>query len=299
LDPLKVIINDNAWYRIYIPGDKMLLNSIANISLWQELITVLLKKYIEQFYLYFKNKFNAEHIEAKKLYHNDDNLISEYDIRINRNEGVEEEEAKFLTLSQQMKSNEFNFGVLAPELDTFDIKFHLYKPLIYLGKGYANKIQVVPVALNNTETRFVKDFETKIGAIQEEKKFDEIYLLRNQSRKGIGFFAEGNNFYPDFMLWIKKDGKQYLSFIDPKGIRNSKGINDPKIQFYKYLKNLIEPQVSNSGLVLNSFIISNTKWIEVNWKGDLSIADFNDQNVLFQEDQIDLYISIMIDKILN
>jgi hypothetical protein len=72
--------------------------------------------------------------------------------------------------------------------------------------------------------------------------------FRNQSKKGIGFFAEGNNFYPDFILWIKTGGKQYLTFIDPKGIRNSKGINDPKIQFYRYLADKVQPQVKSQGL---------------------------------------------------
>ncbi|GAB4266256.1 hypothetical protein [Thermincola ferriacetica] len=51
-------------------------------------------------------------------------------------------------------------------------------------------------------------------------KDKELYLLRNQSRgKGIGFFEAGN-FYPDFILWILYNGKQYITFVDPKGIRN-------------------------------------------------------------------------------
>ncbi len=145
----------------------------------------------------------------------------------------------------------------------------------------------------------MKDFEEKIGRIQEKKQLGEIYLLRNQSKKGIGFFAEGNNFYPDFMLWIKKDNKQYLTFIDPKGIRNSKGINDAKIQFYKYLSETVQPQVMNEDLILNSFIISNTKWLEVNWKERLEIKDFNNAHVLFQHDQKSEYIGIMMNKIIE
>jgi hypothetical protein len=131
------------------------------------------------------------------------------------------------------------------------------------------------------------------------KEFDEIFLLRNQSKKGIGFFADGNNFYPDFVLWIKKEGKQYLTFIDPKGIRNSKGINDAKIQFFKYLEEKVQPQVANENLILNSFIILNTKWLEVNWKDSLTVKDFNKNHVYFQEDQNSEYIKLMLKGIVS
>jgi len=52
-------------------------------------------------------------------------------------------------------------------------------------------------------------------------------------------------------------------------------------------------------LILNSFIISNTKWIEVNWKDSLTIGDFNQNHVYFQEDQNNEYITKMILEILN
>jgi hypothetical protein len=49
--------------------------------------------------------------------------------------------------------------------------------------------------------------------------------------------------------------------------------------------------------VLNSFIISNTKWIEVNWKDNLTVQDFNKNHVYFQEDQTTDYIKIMLQEI--
>jgi hypothetical protein len=188
---------------------------------------------------------------------------------------------------------------IANQVEAFDHLMHLYKPLIYLGKGYENKIQVFPVALNDAEYQFMKDFEVQVARIKESKGIEEVFLLRNQSKKGIGFFAEGNNFYPDFILWIKKENKQYLTFVDPKGIRNSKGMNDPKIQFYKYLEEKVQPQVINEALILNSFIVSNTKWIEVNWKDNHTIGDFNDNHVYFQEEQNNDYIISIIDSVIK
>lgn len=298
LTELKSIIQSNAWYRVFIPQDKMEFSTFKNLVVWQELTTVLLKKYIEQYYLYHKNKFNADHIETRKLLPTDDNLILEYDIRLNRNEEIDEIEKKFNKLKTDFSDSAFKSLQIANQVEAFDHLLHLYKPLIYLGKGYESKIQVSPVALNDAEYQFMKDFEVQVEKMQELWSLDEVFLLRNQSKKGIGFFAEGNNFYPDFILWIKMANKQYLTFIDPKGIRNSRGITDPKIQFHKYLAEKVQPQVADENLVLNSFIISNTKWLEVNWKESLSIDDFNANNVLFQEDQRSDYIFIMINKII-
>jgi hypothetical protein len=59
------------------------------------------------------------------------------------------------------------------------------------------------------------------------------------SKKGIGFF-EANNFFPDFILWLVVGKKQYVSFIDPKGLRQIQGFSDPKIELHKTIKNTIE-----------------------------------------------------------
>ncbi|MEI7676197.1 MAG: DEAD/DEAH box helicase family protein [Bacteroidales bacterium] len=297
VEQLKTIMCSKAWYKIYIPQDKLEFSSFKNVAVWQELTVVLLKKYMEIYYLYFKNKFNADHIETRLLQPSDDNFIVQYDIRLNKNEEIEDIESKVILLNNEVKSDAFKSIQIANDVEAFDILIHLYKPLIYLGKGYENKVQVYPVALNETEMRFMKDFENQIEKIKEKKGLEEIFLLRNQSKKGIGFFAEGNNFYPDFILWIKKEGKQYLSFIDPKGIRNSRGIKDAKIQFYKYLSEKVQPQVIGESLILNSFILSNTKFLDVNWKDELSMENFNQNNVLFQEEQNREYIHLMVDKI--
>ena len=298
LDELKEIIKSNAWYKLYIPQDKMIFSTFKNVLLWEELTIVLLKKYMEYYYLFFKNKFNADHIETRKLVTGDDNLILQYDIRLNKNENIDYIQNKFIKLKTEVSGDTFKTLHIANQIEAFDHLMHLYKPLLYVGKGYENKVQVFPVALNDTEYQFMQDFETKIGGIKDKQGLEEIFLLRNQSKKGIGFFAEGNNFYPDFILWIKKNKKQYLTFIDPKGIRNSKGITDAKIQFYKYLEDKVQPQVAAEKLVLNSFIISNTKWLEVNWKDDLTIQDFNDNHVLFQEDQRGEYVEVMVREII-
>ena len=111
----------------------------------------------------------------------------------------------------------------------------------------------------------------------------EVYLLRNESKKGSGFF-EANNFYPDFILWILEGEKHYITFIDPKGIRNLKGLNDPKIQLFKYLQTEVAVQLGNPNLVLNSFIISNTPMQQVEFwaKEQFAAQEFTDNHVFFE-----------------
>jgi hypothetical protein len=74
---------------------------------------------------------------------------------------------------------------------------------------------------------------------------------------GFGFYFLSGGFYPDFMLWIKNktSNKQYLTFIDPHGLRNeiSRWASE-KINLHITIKSL-ETQLANPDLVLNSFIL--------------------------------------------
>lgn len=290
---LQAIISDNTWYKMWIPEDEMSFNSFKNIAIWQELVITLLKKYTERYYLYYKNKFNAAHVEARLLSDADDNFLTEYDFRLNRNEDTEAMQARLKKLQQEVADESFAHLQIASEIVAFATKNHLYKPIVYVGEGYGTKLQVQPIALDQYEKRFVEDVATYFS-----DKY-ETYLLRNQSKKGIGFFADGHNFYPDFILWIKKEDKQYITFIDPKGLVHLRGINDPKIQFFKYLLEQVQPQVAHNNIILNSFILSNTRFLDVNWKDELEISDFNNNNVLFVHEQAEEYMRILADKILS
>jgi len=122
----------------------------------------------------------------------------------------------------------------------------------------------------------------------------DIFLLRNLSRRGIGFFGE-SGFYPDFIMWIKEGHKQTLIFIDPKGIRNLGNFNDEKIRLHKEIKE-IEEKFKNQNLRLESVIISVSKYDEMKKtfdRGNIQKQEFEDNHVFFMED------SDLIEKILK
>lgn len=67
------------------------------------------------------------------------------------------------------------------------------------------------------EKRFVMYFSTKIKELQ--KKYSEIYLIRNERNFHIYSFDEGRRFEPDYVLILSKNGTvtNQQIFIEPKG----------------------------------------------------------------------------------
>ncbi|MCL6546837.1 MAG: hypothetical protein K6T61_16610, partial [Bryobacteraceae bacterium] len=174
---------------------------------------------------------------------------------------------------------------------------HLYEPLIYVGNDL---IEVKPVVLENEGERdFVLDLKEFCESDEGKQFLDgkELYLLRNMSRgRGIGFFEAGN-FYPDFILWLLAGDRQYVSFIDPKGLRNLEGPEDPKIRFHLTIKDL-ERQLGDPAVVLNSFIVSSTRVPEVAWWDDgMTKEEFEARNVLFQREDRATYIEKLLGKV--
>jgi len=107
---------------------------------------------------------------------------------------------------------------------------HLYRPLLLAKPGAEQHgqlslldhelgLRLDPPGLEQSEARFVWDLRAywKTHAEKAEWRDYSVYLLRNQARRGVGFFAE-QGFYPDFMLWLKRGKRQALAFVEPKGI---------------------------------------------------------------------------------
>jgi hypothetical protein len=302
-DCIVSLLKQKDWYTLYIPKEEMEFRSFQQVSRWQEIATALLKKYLDRYYKFKKQEFEGGHLEYRELSEDDPNFIDEYRLLIAQSrEDIVQKLKAIKSLMESGNLKEAAFSTLAFEQDSFRaIAFagHLYQPLIYAGD---NLIEVKPVVLENEGERdFVLDLQTFCDSDQGKKflKDKELYLLRNLSRgRGIGFFEAGN-FYPDFILWLLANGKQYVTFIDPKGLRNLEGPGDPKIQFYQTIKDL-ERQLGDSAVVLNSFIISSTPLSQVKWwnKG-MSEEDFAARNVLFRRGDQTNYINKLLETCLQ
>ena len=119
-----------------------------------------------------------------------------------------------------------------------------------------------PVAFDApSEVKFVEDLQAFYESASGKQVIGNrsLYLLRNADTKSKGLgFALAGNFYPDFLLWLVDDatGRQWLSFVDPKGIRNV-DLGDPKFALHTTIKD-IEAQLDDDQLELSAFILSET-----------------------------------------
>jgi hypothetical protein len=152
-----------------------------------------------------------------------------------------------------------------------------------------------------SEVQFVRDLEafykSSIGREVIGKR--SLYLLRNADTKAKGLgFALAGNFYPDFLLWLVDDetGKQWLSFVDPKGLR-SIDLNHPKLGLYKEVK-VIEEKIGDPSLTLNAFILSPTAFSDLLNVGDLKKkGELEKRNVLFMGEGAGVYLTKMFSRI--
>lgn len=295
-EAIQKLLSDQSWYQLYIPEQELEMGNFARIYQWQEIAIALLKKYVDRYYIYAKREWEMPHLEYTDLSPSDPNLLlyetpgdGGYRIRIedSQEEIVEKlNELKAIIENGTLKDWEFR-GMKALWFGK-----HLYQPLLYLEQGI---VEISPVPLNKGEKDFVEDLKAFCDNNPKYLSGKEMYLLRNLSKgKGVGFFEAGN-FHPDFILWLLIGNMQYVTFLDPKGIRNI-GLNDPKIQFYQTVKD-IEKRLGDPNVVLNSFIISNTPSHEIERLWGVRKADIQAKNIVFQEEDKSTYIKSILDKV--
>ncbi len=297
-EEIRDLLSDQSWYRLLIPENELALDSFEKVRLWQEIAEALLKKYCDRYYSFRKKEWELPHLEYRYIDESDPNFPTANDdfedgyYRILLEESQEEiieklKELKALIVAGELKPWEFG------GLKAIWFGQHLYEPLLHFS---GTAVEISPVALNKGERTFVDDLKSYYDTDPELLQGRELYLLRNLSRgRGVGFFEAGN-FHPDFIVWVLDEGKQYVSFVDPKGIRNI-GATDPKIEFYKTIKE-IEGRLADPEVNLNSFIISNTPSHTMKLLWDLDKSEMESKNILFQEEDKTQYIGLMLSKIL-
>lgn len=300
IEDLKYLMANPSWYELAIPeADLDFRDYGKNMMMWQDITVSLLRGYIDQSYKKAKAREEQKHLQESRVTYYNIGTPNEYVVEV-RNDlcGIVD---NLNILREQVENHSFihDMPLCEPSFMALNVESHLYKPLLYMAEKDSNgrkpfvddvtgepMVKVSPVSLNMGE----RDFACRFREYCRQHQGDvlagkEMYLLRNESKKGLGFF-EANNFYPDFILWVLEGEKQYITFIDPKGIRNLKGLNDPKIQLYKYLQKEVAGQLNNPNLILNSFIISNTAMQQVEFwaKEPFAAKEFTDNHVLFKDD---------------
>lgn len=298
---LQKIMKDDSWYEISIPASDLEPTSFSRVFIWEELVIALLKNYTEKFYLNVKNKYLAKHIKVGVLKDDHPNFTEEFTI------SIEETETDIIRSVKEFKNLVEKDGMLLDDFEInrgsfvgFDFEKHMYYPLLYMNdKIYKDVVKISPVQLNEGEKDFIDDLKTYFNSNGDYFENKKIYLLRNQSKTGIGFLTETKNFYPDFILWQIIGDKQYISFIDPKGIYMLKDVwNHPKVQLHKTIKTEFQSKLEDKNTFLNSFIISNTSFKDMRYRRshEETIDHYHDVNVYFQDEDKHTYIEKVLEK---
>lgn len=270
-DKLLEILQTEGWYVLLIPKHHLEINTLAKLEAATDYAIMALKSYMDKFFKYEKERWEAPMLEYAILDADDSNFVDEYTITYAQQHPLDTTSDELETFISEISTIlQANNGLDVYKKDSFhgrmvmfDFRSHLYAPLICLEKSNL-KIQVSPVALNSDEMTFVDYLKEYVESHSSELEGKSLYLLRNKSKVGMGFFEAGN-FYPDYILWIDTEDKQYISFIDPKGLMHIRP-DDPKVEFYKTIKELEErlaPTADGKTVVLNSFIMSGSKSSEL------------------------------------
>jgi hypothetical protein len=290
LDALRPLLQDGDWYHLLIPAEEMAFRSFEQVRAWQEIAVALLTRYCDRYYKSCKAAFEEDHLGYVDLEPDDGNFVSEYHILVEQSQEdiiAKLEEIKGLIQGRKLRDIEYgNFRAIM-------FGRHLYQPLLYVDDQL---IEVRPMHLNEGERDFVLDLRDHYEQHRPFFQGRELYLLRNMSRgRGIGFFEAGN-FYPDFIVWLVTPGGQRIAFVDPKGIRNLEGLDDPKIRFHEAVKGL-EARLGDPSIRLSSFILAVTPYQQVSWWAPgLGKEQFEAHNVLFQVDDRGTYIGKLLEK---
>lgn len=289
----KFVTENHDWYRLYAPASSMEIRRFADVEKQQEILIELLKNYTEMFYQRLKAAYENQFFEMTYVTEENGSLLDKYQFELredpavyNRDQAVE----KLETLAKLIRNRELEKAMQYPMplsgLEMICFKSHLFSPLLNLKTDLPVKLSPLPIKAES-EQRFVADLMVaeESGKLSQWLGGKSLYLMRNADRKekGLGFALAGN-FYPDFLLWVvdHQSGKQWLSFVDPKGIRNMSE-NDPKFGLYQEVKTL-QAKIGDPNLVLNSFILSITDladWTNMT-KTEEELAE---QHILFMNNE--------------
>ena len=290
-DVARQIIADGNQYRLTAEESVVRPQSIKDVARLQEATTRILRKYVDAFYRMRRERWESQRMVYKPLNERDPNLSfsrepeakGQYVVSVRQSEHtLIGEIEKLINEGEQLYAGE------TEELPRFHFDRHLYQPLL-VEKG--DKVKSTPPALNQSEQQFVKDVRDYWAAECDQSLAGvEVFLLRNLSRgAGVGFF-ETSGFYPDFILWIKKDEIQHIVFVEPHGMIHANAyLHDDKAQLHERLPKLaraIGARSQRQDVTLDSYIVSATSYHDLRQRyGDGSWDEerFTNAHILFAE----------------
>ena len=249
--------------------------TLAGVGALSEAVTALAKKYMDRFYRTRQERWASKRMRYSEVRETDANF-RDYVVRVPRAVGsTDKAQADSYTkllaeITQLIEEGERIYERETAELPNVHFDRHLYQPLLVQRTG---KVTSKPPGLNESEYRFVDELRDYCRQHEKRQQEQEIFLLRNQSRgHGVGFF-EQRGFYPDFILWVKEEGKQRIVFVEPHGMLHAGAyVHDERARLHETLRELEEEMARThagaSEVRLDSYIVSATPFEDLQPKYD-------------------------------
>lgn len=296
----------DSWYELLIPEAEMEFTGMADVEKWEKILVDLLIDYTDKFFEAVQKAYEDQYREYVDVDPEDEAFIKSYHFDVENTEEGKEYYERLSRLKQLMDNKACPAEVnkwSAPDMVAICFAPHLYYPLMHLVENKNNlPLRMHPLAFDApSEVNFVKGlqlfYESQVG--KEFFNGRSLYLLRNPATNNGVKFRLAGNFQPDFLLWVVEGDKQWLAFIDPKGLRNIQDLKtDSKINLYKEIKNY-EEQLGDDNISLSSFILSDTKFNDLINNPFGSQSELEARNVLFLEDAFDSYLPKLFEKMIG
>ncbi|EKW0743132.1 MULTISPECIES: DEAD/DEAH box helicase family protein [Citrobacter freundii complex] len=303
-------LGEHSWYTLYMPKPEFEAKSFADIKRLEDILIRLLCDYTERFYKALKTGYEGQFYEVIPMHDEHGSMLKLYHFEINDSDDGHEYLKKLEVLKALVAKGDLGEASKwnAPHMVAISFDRHLFYPLLSLEDKDAVPLKMRPLAFDApSEIQFIEDLQAFYGSSvgREAIGTRSLYLLRNadSKNKGIGFATAGN-FYPDFLLWLVDDasGEQWLSFVDPKGLKHM-DLNHPKLGLYTEIKKIEadltkQAAAGEPALTLNAFVLSPTKYADLLNVGDkVKKQELEDKHMLFMEDGGNSYLKKMFDRI--
>jgi hypothetical protein len=273
-------------YQLQCPPAMLEVTSFEDVGRLEQIALMILRKYVERFYVRAYRRWEQDQLTYQALDEDDENLVSAYEARVKRSA------VEFLQTLREMRDDPALYEGDDDLPDRVHFDRHLYLPLLLEDSSAAQVVKYSPPGLNPGERDFVVNLREYVGAEEGRAVLEdhdcELFLLRNQARgRGVGFLVNDEQFFPDFILWLKRPERQNIVFVDPHGlvIGSNLAIN-PKVQFYRTIKEYernLNHRAGRDDITLDSYIISQTSFEDLKRQtGISSHPEFNQLHVYFR-----------------
>jgi len=234
---------------------------IGNTHILQEAATLALDNVFRRTYKQWQSSELSQDMEPAEIETRE--IIPTYQVEVSPGSELLEKIQEMAQNLEQQKENE-------EPIPRLWVQEHLYNPL------YREHSGLRPPGLNDTETRFIKDIREYWRKHQRDEVFQdwELYMVRNPSMQGIALPGDYDQYYFDFILWLKhlETGEIKVLFIEPHGMHNeSKRKASDRASCIRKLQEFNKkPGFRNKNIKLSGWILTPSYLSEITWLGDES-----------------------------